>query len=430
MSTAGRFPVVVVATLIAPLLISPATSLGQVGYDEQFLVSDLGTPSWPAVAMDHYGNFVVAWQAAVGTSNSKIWARLYWSNGSPRTAAFEVSSYTNRRLPRVAMARSGRFAVAWMSSSGNVVEARAYEANGTPVGGDFQVSDLTIGLAERPVDLAMSDAGDFIVVWDSNQSPDPTADSLDILGRRFNADGSPRGDVFQVNSHTPDIQKHPRVAMDYVGGKYAVAWESNGSPGNDQSLYSVVARVFDNDLAVGPDLQVNQTTAGQQRDPAVDFSVEGDNRFVVAWESEVSGGWWGIFARRYLASGAPDGDEVRLDAWPYGFFVIQEDPAVAVTHQGDVVAAWVSNDSLNGDDPDVCIEGREHRGDGTWSEQYQVNTTVAGSQMAPVIGANESGAYVVAWHDSNGAWARRFMVGIFYDGFESGDTAGWSAAAP
>ena len=129
--------------------------------------------------------------------------------------------------------------------------------------------------------------------------------------------------------------------------------------------------------------------------------------------------------RRYLASGAPDGDELRLDAWPYGFFVIQENPAVAVTYQGDVVAAWESNDSLNGDDPDVCVEGREHHGDGSWSEQFQVNTSLAGSQRAAVIGANESGTYVVAWHDPSGVWARRFVVAVFFDGFESGDTSGW-----
>ncbi len=425
----GRRLAARLALLAATLAVLAAPGAAQLPYDDPFLVSDQGQPSSPAVATDLYGNFVVAWQAAVGTSNPAIWARLYWSDSSPRTDAFQVSAYTNRRLPRVAMARSGRFVVAWLSSTGNVVEARAYLADGTPIGDAFQVSALTIGLAERPVDVAMSDAADFLVVWDSGQSPDPTADSLDILARRFDADGTPRGDPFQVNSHSANIQKHPRVAMDHVGGRYAVAWESQGSPGDDQSLSSVVARVFENDLPLGPDLQVNQTTAGEQRDPAVDFGVEGDNRFVVAWESEVSGGWWGIFSRRFLA-GAADGDEVRLDAWPYGFFVIQEDPAVAATAQGDVVAAWVSNDSLNGDDPDECVDGRLEHGDGSWSEQFQVNAAAAGIARAPAVAANDGGDFVVAWQQADGIWARRYLVGLFRDGFEGGDTSGWSNVAP
>jgi hypothetical protein len=330
------------------------------------------------------------------------------------------------------MARDGRFVVVWVSEVGQLIKARTFEADGTPIIDVFDVSDKTIGLYERPVDVAMADDGDFVVVWDSDDSTDPSADVYDILARRFAIDGTPQTAEFQVNSHATDIQKHPRVAINYTGGKYAVVWESNGFAGGDQSLYSVVARAYANDVAQGPDFQVNQTTSGNQRDPSIDFAHDNTLHFAIAWESEVSGGDYGIFSRRYFSGGTPDGDELRLDAWPYGFWVQQGDPAVGLTAQLTIVAAWQSYATRNGDDPDRCIEGRQHWSNDSYSEEFQVNTETAEYQDDADLAVNDRGDYVVVWWDINGVWARRFHAGpvIFNDGFESGDFSGWSASAP
>lgn len=407
--------------------LSVVDSEAQIPYGDQILVSDAQAAWNPSAAMDDGGNFVVAWQASYpGTSTKMVYARRFRFDGLPLGEAFQVSIMSGE-LPRVAMAKNGRFVIVWKSNSGALVRARPYLSDGTPVTDPFEVSDLNIGLIEKPVDVDIADNGVFVVVWDTSVSPDPTADMLDILARRFAADGTPAGDLYQVNSHTAGIQKHPRVAINDEGRKSVVVWESEGSPGDDQSLTSVVARIFDNDVPVVSDFQVNQTTSGNQRDPSVDMNQDPDNRIVFGWESEVSGGWYGIFGRRYLIDGSDTENELRLDEWPYGHFLIQEDPAIAVTSYRDVLVAWESHVTYSGDDPDRCVEARYRYADATWSPEFQVNNLTTGYQQDPDIALNERSDHVVVWWDADGVWARRYHPPgtIFIDGFEDGDTSGW-----
>lgn len=411
------------------LMVLTVVAEAQNPYGDQFLVSDVAFARNPAVAMDEAGNSVVVWAGQHPISSGvTIWARLYDTNGIPRGEAIQVTPADDRWLPRVAMARNGRFVVIWAKYPGGLVEARVYLADGTPVTDPLVVSDLHYGLWEKPADVDIADNGVFLVVWDSNESPDPTADGMDILARRFEADGTPSGSVFQVNSHTSGLQKHPRVAMNYEGRKVGVVWESEGSPGNDQWDTCVLARVFDNDLPLGLDFQVNETTPDNQRDPSIDMNADPDNRIVIVWESEVAGGWWGIFGRRYLVDGTATDGEVRLDEWPYGFFLIQEDPAVALTSQRDILVAWESHSTFSGDDPDRSVEGRYSRFDGTWSPEFQVNNVTVGYQTDAAIAVNDRGDHVVVWSDESGVWARRYrpVDPIFVNGFESGDTSGWN----
>ena len=72
----------------------------------------------------------------------------------------------------------------------------------------------------------------------------------------------PQGSEFQVNSHTPNGQTYPSVAMQ-PGGDFVVAWESYTSPGTDTSSSSIQARRFTSDgSALGAQFQVNTYTTG------------------------------------------------------------------------------------------------------------------------------------------------------------------------
>ena len=72
----------------------------------------------------------------------------------------------------------------------------------------------------------------------------------------------PEGSEFQVNSHTPNGQTYPSVAMQ-PGGDFVVAWESYTSPGTDTSASSIQARRFSSDgSALGAQFQVNTYTTG------------------------------------------------------------------------------------------------------------------------------------------------------------------------
>src|SRR5687767_8928470 len=79
---------------------------------------------------------------------------------------------------------------------------------------EFPVNEYTTGAQAAPR-VASAPNGDFVVVWSSN---------TDIVGRRFDASGQPRGPEFPVNTYTTGSQANPGVAVD-GGGNFVVVWD-------------------------------------------------------------------------------------------------------------------------------------------------------------------------------------------------------------
>ena len=62
-----------------------------------------------------------------------------------------------------------------------------------------------------------------------------------MQGQRYDANGTPVGDEFQVNTYTANdqfVSFLSSVASDSKGN-FVVVWESDGSPGTDTSGFSV-----------------------------------------------------------------------------------------------------------------------------------------------------------------------------------------------
>ena len=219
--------------------------------------------SRPVVASDGAGGFVVVWHS-FDLVTSTIKAQRFASNGSPAGNEFKVNSEPTGFGPSFAVNPDGAggFVVVWSSdesilpphpppfsrtASGDelviragesepTIEAQRYAADGSPVGSQFQVSALT---ASRTLNTAVSsDGGDgFVVVWQHSVSSGyPYLHS--IQGRRFAADGTPRGDQFQVNTYTTESQRVPAVGPDGAGG-FVVVWDSLAGEGNDTSFGAV-----------------------------------------------------------------------------------------------------------------------------------------------------------------------------------------------
>jgi hypothetical protein len=71
--------------------------------------------------------------------------------------------------------------------------------------------------------------------------------------------------------------------------------------------------------------------------------------------------------------------------------------------------------------------------------QFQVNTYTPNRQDFPKLAMSPGGEFVVTWRsegspgpDQSGdsVQAARFQAVLFADGFESGDTSGWSQTTP
>src|SRR5207344_2914231 len=128
----------------------------------------------------------------------------------------------------------------------------------------------------------------------------------------IDATGQPIGPEFQVNDSSPQNQGGAELAVDPAGGA-VVVWLSADSAGDDTSSTSIQGRRFDATGApLASQFQVNTVTDGMQHDPAV--ATDAASGFVVAWNN----GEYDpiIAARRYDASGVPDGDEFAVSVAP------------------------------------------------------------------------------------------------------------------
>ncbi|MEM7054135.1 MAG: hypothetical protein AAF446_06255 [Pseudomonadota bacterium] len=147
-----------------------------------------------------------------------------------------------------------------------------------------------------------------IAVWDSFGSNGDDSSLLSVQARALDSDGVPVGGQFQVNTFTTNNQSSARVSGS--AQRYVVVWTSQGSPGNDDSLTSVQARLFEADgTPVGDQFQVNQATMGDQFEP--DVVMLEDGSFFIVW-TDIALIDSQILGRAYTADGTAAGDAIQL----------------------------------------------------------------------------------------------------------------------
>ncbi len=314
------------------------------------------------------------------SAERRIVAQVLGETGTPAAAPFVVTSSAdvNPESPRVGVG-SSYLVVVWSDTSsegtdtsGRSIQARYFDGDGYPFGDRFQVNTSTLGDQVLP-DVVVTPEDELVVVWQSASSADSDSSGKSIQAQQFLAGGPPYGPDSQVNSHTPLDQSQPRIALN-LDGSFVVTWTSASSSGDDSDSTSIQARHFLDYLTpTGPDFQVNTYTTGSQERPAV--GIRDDGRFVVAWESYGSPG-------DDQSATSIQRSELEADLTPLG-------------------------------------------------EQSQVNTTTDLTQYDEDVAMNGQGDFVVVWGNSNyQVRGRLFQDLIFNDGFESGDTSGWSETAP
>jgi hypothetical protein len=102
-----------------------------------------------------------------------------------------------------------------------------------------------------------------------------------------------------------------------------------------------------------------------------------------------------LLASSVVAQEVPLGDQFQVNDYITG---PQEHSAIASDDQGNFVVVW-----LNDHDPTFWISGRLFFADGTpASDEFQVNTMLAGELGYPRVAMAGDGRFVVVWHDSGG----------------------------
>ncbi len=260
----------------------------------------------PAVAVDGNGETVVVWASKdQDSSGFGVYGQRLDAGGGRLGEEFQINTTTNRSqtFPSVAMDEDGDFVVTWSSllqdGGGYGVYARRYSAAGAAQGGEFRINQHTPG-NQNFSSVAMDEDGDFVVVWTSS---DQDGDVTGVYARCFDADGTVTGNEFLVNTTTQGNQRQADVSMDAAGG-FFVVWNSQNQDGSSGGIFG---RRFQFDATpLGDEIAVNTTTAGNQQFPDIDIDASGA---VVAWQSS-NAGVWKVYAQRFDAQGNAAGDEL------------------------------------------------------------------------------------------------------------------------
>ncbi len=394
-------------------------------YGSEFQVNSFATATQEnaALTFGEGGDFMVVWTSDGQDGDSLgVFARPF-DLLSPLAAEFQVNSYTAsiQSHPAIAAIGAASFVAVWDSpqdGDGLGIFGQRFALDGTPLAGELAVSSFSTGDQNRPA-VGADGKGEFVVVWQS--AGDQDGDGAGIFGRRYSSDGASLCGEMLINSITTDDQITPRVAVG-SGGEFVVVWriDSDSNP-------TIQGRTLDADCVPGGEFEV---TAGYQ--PAgPDVATAVDGSFVVVWESSEGGGIRNVFGRRYGSDGAPAGGPFQVNTYTAE---TQSNPAVAAGAGGRFVVTWDS--SLGQDGSLFGVFGQLYASDGAAiGDEFQVNAYTTGYQAIPAVAMDSSGEFTVVWGDSRpnstiNVFGQRFVLTIFADGFESGDTSAWPIVAP
>jgi hypothetical protein len=308
--------------------------------------------------MDKDGNFVVVWEDDYSNDGDyQIYMRGFDAQGRERFGYTTVNSLSTGQQywPAIAMDPNGNFVVAWedYSNSENTPQIliRGFNADGTERFHDRNTRDTVAGSRRKP-DIAMADDGSFVVTWEDDSGGDGF---YQIHAKRYHADGTPKADIFAVNTVDDGQQFTPSIAMNGAGDFYIAYYdESEGS-----SKPQIKARGFD---ASGKEIFKDQVISGTNviDSLSVPTVCAADDRTAVF-------GWRTPTTYNYATSHSDtDGDIHRVYADKDGHLMTKSDgtpriervnvvrageqgsPAVACAADGRHVFVFSDDDDTNG----------------------------------------------------------------------------------
>ncbi len=277
-------------------------------------------------------------------------------------------------------------------------------------GAETIVNSFTEGTQTAPAMATLFDAAGnvagHVVVWTSqDQDQNDQSSARGIFAQTYGLDGAPTSGEILVNVHRPGEQFDP-VVTGLAAGGFVVAWSDNtgANPAGDaagENGSGIYGRIFANDgVALSGDILLNDEPAGTQSQPALAALAGGG--FVAGWtEASTRTSFQNdVFYRLFDGAGAPQGASALASTEVAS---TQSQIEFAMLADGGFVAVW---ESTNQDSPGDFNTGVfAQRFDVTGVKvgaEFQVNTTVAAGQFAPVAAGLADGGFVIAWTDSSG----------------------------
>jgi len=212
-------------------------------------------------------------------------------------------------------------------------------------------------------DIAMSHAGDYVVVWHG-----AGVSGSDIFGQRVADDGAMSGAEFPVNTSTLGGQFNAEASMS-ADGWFVVVWE-------DQQTNQIKVRRYD-DTGTPDTGEIVVILGGHN----ADIAMRDDHGFLVVWETNTA-----VTYQRYDINAAPVGGPLQVGTGTNVIF-----PRISVAQNGAFGVAWHAE---NPADVFMRMFGSNEL---PIAAAVRVNNTLSNNQTSPDVGMADDGRFVVAW---------------------------------
>jgi len=232
-------------------------------------------------------------------------------------------------------------------------------------GGEFAVSSSPESYQFFP-EASMDARGEVLVVWKGRSS---------VHGRRFDLNGQPRGNDFQVGSGTGQYLGNVSASLDSRG--FSVVW---GNEDARNSRPSLARRFDDQGRGVAGPTQLSPT------EPAVASNERGN--------SVVVGSVGGIRGQRFDAAGLRVGRAFSVTGNPVTTTIFSI--RVAMDATGSFVVVWSDGSGIYG------------RRFNAVAKPLGSSFKISRSSSGAVLAGNDQGDFVVAWATHQGVFARLY----------------------
>jgi hypothetical protein len=399
------------APVLIDVTVTPeADAFGQVGGSRVVNGSIAGTQSDPAAVSLHDGatdqGYVIVWTDSAGAdgSGAGVFAQLYAPDGTRLGGEFQINegAFSTQDSPEVAALTGGGFAVTWYSvyapdgAPTYDVLTRVFAANGAPVTGEINLTraDFANNQETEPQIAATADGG-FAVTWRSTLSAD------EVYAQFFNADGTSKAALFQVNPTTTGNHTHPAIAGLADGNAVvAYAMNANVANGGDGYGYAAFIRIVEADGApVTPEIRVNDYIDSEQYTPSV-AALTGGGFAVIYRSQQQDGSNAGVYGQLYDDAGDRVGGNFRVTEYTTQN---QYQPEVTATADGGFAVVWYDDYASTPGASRYDVYGQRYAADGSRVDgQFLVTPENNAAQYDPAIAARPDGGFVVAWRSDAG----------------------------
>jgi hypothetical protein len=354
----------------------------------EILVSRDGVQGGGLAAVFPDGGFVVAWTACAPLSaggQCGIRARLFASDGAPRSSEISLLHPADQQLDDLAPTADGGFWVVWEQqyrhNTRSVVQAQRYDHQARPLTAPLFVQDRgdRSSLYRYGARLAVAADGGAVIAW---VALDRGADRLfrdDIVVHFFAPDGTPLAPARNLGSGDQYANFPDRVGVEPDGS----AWILKESFAGANSFGNLYLQHLAADGTAGPRVAICTGSVVCMPGLTLPYVSQGtlamrpDGTFVVLWTyTFLDTSESVILGRIFAADGAPLGDAFEVNR----FLTSEVGPVVAALSDGRFVALWSDLDdaaNLAG------VYGRSFAADGTpTSGDFRPREGVPGSLAA------------------------------------------------